>query len=209
MAPGSQGLFRVCGPQVACGHVSGLSSRHRPQALMGSVDRGLIRLAGSRCPMSSDRSPSIRRSTDDAITLLHPRKSCGCVGRAKFSNLIMMSVAAVAARRIDRLQLLEVEFGNGLQLFRQPRPVEAGRQSLPRRRPGLSSQARYSSCRSIRAATAAAQRLGRDGVRRSGGAGGVWFSRRIRARRRAWRWAGVIGTAPIRRPGMLSLQQQS
>jgi len=47
----------------------------RPQALMGSVDRGLIRLAGSRCPMSSDRSPSIRRSTDDAITRLHPRKS--------------------------------------------------------------------------------------------------------------------------------------
>jgi len=43
---------------------------------MGSVDRGLIRLAGSRCPMSSDRSPSIRRSTDDAITRLHPRKSC-------------------------------------------------------------------------------------------------------------------------------------
>jgi len=41
MAPGSQGLFRVRGPQVACGHVSGLSSRHRPQAPMGSVDRGL------------------------------------------------------------------------------------------------------------------------------------------------------------------------
>ena len=75
--------FRVSGPQVACGHVSGLSSRHRPQALMGSVDRGLIRLAGSRCPMSSDRSPSIRRSTDDAITLLHPRKSCGCVGQVQ------------------------------------------------------------------------------------------------------------------------------
>src|SRR5438876_9592511 len=113
-----------------------------------------------------------------------------------------VSVAAVAARWLDRLQLLEVEFGNGLQLFRQPRLIEAGRQSLPRRRPGLSSQARYSSCSSIRTATAAAQRLGRGGMRR---AGGVWLSRRSRARRRAWRSAGVIGTAPIRGLGMLSL----
>src|SRR5882724_5731590 len=47
----------------------------RPQALMGSVDRGLIKPAGSRCPMSRDRYPSIRRLTDDAITLVHPRKS--------------------------------------------------------------------------------------------------------------------------------------
>ena len=39
-----------------------------------------------------------------------------------------VSVAAVAARRIDRVQLLEVEFGNGLQLRRQPRPFEAGGQ---------------------------------------------------------------------------------
>src|SRR6516165_7982292 len=43
---------------------------------MGSVDRGLIRLPGSQCPMSSGRYLSIRRSTDDAITRLHPRKSC-------------------------------------------------------------------------------------------------------------------------------------
>ncbi len=48
----------------------------RPQALMGSVDRGLIKPAGSRCPMTRGRYPSIRRLTDDAITLLHPRKSC-------------------------------------------------------------------------------------------------------------------------------------
>ena len=48
----------------------------RPQALMGSVDRGLIKPAGSRCPMTRDRYPSSRRLTDDAITLLHPRKSC-------------------------------------------------------------------------------------------------------------------------------------
>src|SRR5258708_8456228 len=43
---------------------------------MGSVDRGLIKPAGSRCPMTRDRYPSTRRLTDDAITLLHPRKSC-------------------------------------------------------------------------------------------------------------------------------------
>src|SRR6266436_3893961 len=50
----------------------------RPQALMGSVGRGLIKPAGSHCPMSRDRYPSIRRLTDDAITLVHPRKSCVC-----------------------------------------------------------------------------------------------------------------------------------
>ncbi len=39
-----------------------------------------------------------------------------------------VSVAAVAARWIDCLQLLEVELGNGLQLLRQPRRLKAGRQ---------------------------------------------------------------------------------
>ena len=34
-----------------------------PQALMGSVDRGLIKPAGSRCPMTRDRCPSICRLT--------------------------------------------------------------------------------------------------------------------------------------------------
>src|SRR5439155_16650868 len=42
-----------------------------PQAVMGSVDRGLIKPAGSRCPMSRYRFASIRRSTDAAITLFH------------------------------------------------------------------------------------------------------------------------------------------
>jgi len=54
------------------------------------------------------------------------------------------------------LQFIEVEFDDGPQLFGQPRFLEAGRQSLPRRRPGLSNQARYSSCRSISVAIAAA-----------------------------------------------------
>jgi len=43
---------------------------------MGSVDRGLIKSARSHCLMVRRRSVSIRRSTDDAITRLHPRKSC-------------------------------------------------------------------------------------------------------------------------------------
>ena len=53
----------------------------RPQALMGPVwDRGLIKPAGSRCPMTRDSLPSICRLTDTAITLLHPRKPCGPTG---------------------------------------------------------------------------------------------------------------------------------
>src|SRR6266446_1611802 len=39
-----------------------------------------------------------------------------------------VSVAAVTARWVDCLQLLEVELGNGLELLRQPRPFETGRQ---------------------------------------------------------------------------------
>ena len=58
----------------------------------------------------------------------------------KFSNLTIVrddagveppvSVAAVAAGRVARLPLIEIELGNGLQLFRQPRPVETGRQMV-------------------------------------------------------------------------------
>jgi hypothetical protein len=39
-------------------------------------------------------------------------------------------VAAVAAWWLDRLQLLEVEFGNDVQLLRQRRAFEVGRQSV-------------------------------------------------------------------------------
>ena len=45
-----------------------------PRALMGSVDRGLIMPARSQCPNDENRSVSIRRLTDDAITRVHPRK---------------------------------------------------------------------------------------------------------------------------------------
>src|SRR6266436_3695594 len=40
-----------------------------------------------------------------------------------------VSVAAVTARRIDRLQLLEIELGNRLQLVGEQRSFEVGRQS--------------------------------------------------------------------------------
>src|SRR5271166_5932729 len=46
----------------------------RPLALMGTVDRDLIMASGSRCPMTLDRSASICRLTDTAITRVHPRK---------------------------------------------------------------------------------------------------------------------------------------
>jgi hypothetical protein len=47
----------------------------RPLALMGSVDRALIMLSGSRCPMARSRFLPIRRSTDIAITRCYPRIS--------------------------------------------------------------------------------------------------------------------------------------
>src|SRR6266404_1113391 len=40
------------------------------------------------------------------------------------------SVAAVAAWWVDHLQLLEVEFGNRLQLLGQPRSFKIGRESV-------------------------------------------------------------------------------
>jgi hypothetical protein len=141
--------------------------------------------------MTRDRYPSIRRLTDDAITLLHPRKSCVSVVCVKFSNLTMVlgndggeppvSVAAIAARRVDRLQLLEVELGNGVQLRRQPRSFEAGRKVVEPRR--------YSSWRSINAATAAAQRVGRGGVlpaQPGAVAPGVGLGSLVRRRSEVW-----------------------
>jgi hypothetical protein len=41
---------------------------------MGTVDRGPIIAAGSRCPDDSDGLPSIAGLTDIAITPVHPRK---------------------------------------------------------------------------------------------------------------------------------------
>ena len=84
--------------------------------------------------MTRDRCPSIRRLTDDAITLVHPRKSCVSqlllVACVKFSNMAMVigscrsRTCCVSRGRsraaVDRLQLLEVEIGNRLQLLRQP-----------------------------------------------------------------------------------------
>jgi len=101
-----------------------------------------------------------------------------------------VSVAAVAARWVDRLQLLEVEFGNRLQLLCQPRSFEIGRE--------ISSQARYSSYSLTSAATAAAHRLGRGGMRGAGDVGVVRPCWRSLARCRTWRSAGVIRAPPSR-----------
>ncbi len=59
MAPVMQGFLAVVHRRPLAVLCPAWRSR-RPQALMGSVDRGLIRLAGSHCPMSSDRYLSIR-----------------------------------------------------------------------------------------------------------------------------------------------------
>jgi hypothetical protein len=66
MAPVLQGVF-VCRQKVDFGHVSGLLSRHWPQALMGSVGRRPIKPARSHCPMSRRRSVSMRRSTGPRV----------------------------------------------------------------------------------------------------------------------------------------------
>ena len=62
----------------------------------------------------------------------------------------------------------------------------------------LSSQARYSSCKSSRAVTAAAQRVGRGAGRVVGDAGGRGTCWRNLARCRACRSAALIGAAPMR-----------
>ena len=67
----------------------------------------------------------------------------------------------------------------------------------------LSSQARYSSCRAISAATAAAQRLGRGGRRGAGATGGGPVCWRSLARRRACRSAAVSGASWMRCLGIL------
>ena len=75
------------------------------------------------------------RSREGRFLAVQVPSEVACV---KFSNLTMVlgnagdrppaSVASVAAGWVDRLQLLEVELGNGLQLIGQSRPFEAGRQ---------------------------------------------------------------------------------
>src|SRR5438128_1921606 len=98
-----------------------------------------------------------------------------------------LSVAAVAAWRIDRLQLLEIELSDGLKLVSQSRSFEVIRQVVE---------------------PSAVFVLQID-QRRAGGAGAVWFSRRSLARCRAWRSAGVIATVPMRSLGMLAFHCQS
>jgi hypothetical protein len=48
-----------------------------------------------------------------------------CMGLFVSSDFSSLSVAAVAARRVDRPYLLEIEFGDGLQLVGQSRSFAA------------------------------------------------------------------------------------
>ena len=84
MAPGWQGF---CSRLGSGGHlrscVRPVGAAAWPQALMGAVDRGLIKPAGSCAPMTRERSLSIRRSTDAAITRRHPRKRSDPAGSGR------------------------------------------------------------------------------------------------------------------------------
>ena len=55
------------------------------------------------------------------------QQSHGFEGLVRRSRLLV-SVATVATRRVDRLQLLEVELDDGVQLVGQPRPFEVRRE---------------------------------------------------------------------------------
>src|SRR5215471_5543781 len=90
--------------------------------------------------------------------------SANCVVRAviRARRSPPRSVAAVTTRQIDRPQFLEIELADRFELLGEPRSFEIGRQSLPRRRPGLSNQLRYCSCTATSVATAVAHRSVRD-----------------------------------------------
>ena len=80
------------------------------------------------------RSGSNRDSATDGLLV----SGSGLVVSVKFSNSALVSgdrgdeppvsVAAVAARRVDHLQFLEVELCDGVQLLRQSRALETGGQ---------------------------------------------------------------------------------
>jgi hypothetical protein len=105
----------------------------------------------------------------------------------------LLSVATVAARWVDCLQLLEVELGNGVELLRQPRPFQAGRQVV---QPDAVFILQRDECR-YRRRPALGPRRGAPRGRRAAvpAKPGTVF---------AWRSAGVIGTAPMRRLAMFS-----
>ena len=104
------------------------------------------------------------------------------------SRAIVRSVATIATRWINRRQLVEVDFGDGLQFFRGPGSFEAFRQPVE-------PSAVFKSSRAV---TAAAQRVGRGAGRVVGDAGGRGTCWRNLARCRACRSAALIGAAPMR-----------
>src|SRR6478752_569815 len=75
---------------------------------MGSVDRGLIMVAGSRSPNDGNRLGSIRRLTDDAITRFHPRKPSALteVGRQAAAGWVRKSSWRIMTAQPMRASLL-------------------------------------------------------------------------------------------------------
>ena len=92
---------------------------------LGSEDENHSRKRRFRPWLATVRLPGSARTDqvlgDDGI-------SCGRGRLGEAGGEPPNSVAAVAARWIDSLQLLEVEIGNSLQLLGQPRSFEIGRQ---------------------------------------------------------------------------------
>ena len=112
-----------------------------------------------------------------------------CMGLVGVKWFFSPSVPTVAARRVDRLKLLEIEVGDRLEFVGQSRSFEVVRQVVEPA-PVL--------VRAISTATAAAQRLGRGGRRGAGATGGGRVCWRSLARRRACRSAAVSGASWMR-----------
>src|SRR6516162_11345651 len=102
-------------------------------------DRGFV----SGLPRSKDESRSrdrlitgqegsppwpCRRRCAPAVCLWLSTSRIAVGGSGGCGDAAPRSVAAVAARYVDGVQLLEIELDEGLQLVRQSRPVQTGRQ---------------------------------------------------------------------------------
>src|SRR6516164_9210494 len=151
-------------------------------------DRGFV----SRLPRSKDERRSrdrlitgqegsppwpCRRRCAPAVCLWLSTSRIAVGGSGGCGDAAPRSVAAVAARYVDGVQLLEIELDEGLQLVRQSRPVQTGRQIVE---PGPVLVLKVNQCRDRRGPA-----LGSRRGRRAGGPGEAQLSRRSRARRRA------------------------
>ena len=99
--PGRKDFFTLCFVGSIAVMCPAFRRGTRPLALMRSVDRTLIILAGSRCPMTSDRFRSIRRLTDIAITRFHPRISAVPARGARMGRR-RLGMEQIVIRRLPR-----------------------------------------------------------------------------------------------------------